>query len=381
MKYLKFRYPLVWRLGCYGTALLLSQMMFNPVHAYDYKVIEISSSSFSSTGNAINNLGQVAGTDDNIRIWGDAYLYNPSGSKTTIMSVFPQMSNADAKDLNDLGQVVGTVSPGYAQVCILCQRGFKYKNGIMKAIPTLGGKSNTANGININGQITGRSLVANNAAIHAYLYGGGIVTDLGTLGGTHSLGSGINDYGQVTGASTLPGNPLSINQRVNVNSFYNLATHAYLYDKGKMKDLGTLGGYALSSGGTRVNNKGQVTGWSNLNTSGYIRAFIYSNGKMKNLGVLSGGEHSVGNDINNYGQVVGQSQKLIYPAFRHAFLYKNGIMTDLNTLIDPNSDWVLYEATSINDAGWITGVGIRPNSATYWLPKSFLAIPCPSSSC
>ena len=239
MKYLKFRYPLIWRLGCYGTALLLSQMMFNPVYAYDYKVIEISSSGTVSTGIAINNLGQVAGTDDNIRIWGDAYLYDPSGNKTTIMSIFPKLSNTDAKDLNDLGQVVGTVRPGYAQVCSICERGFRYKSGIMKAIPTLGGKLNTANGINNNGQITGQSLVANNVAIHAYLYGSGIVTDLGTLGGMHSLGSGVNDYGQVTGASTLPGNPLSIPQNIGLAySFTNYsATHAFLYDKGVRRQL------------------------------------------------------------------------------------------------------------------------------------------------
>ena len=53
------------------------------------------------------------------------------------------------------------------------------------------------------------------------------VRDLGTLGGTFSLAGGINNRGEVEGISTLPGDATE---------------HAFVWRKGLMTDLGTLGG-------------------------------------------------------------------------------------------------------------------------------------------
>ncbi len=50
-------------------------------------------------------------------------------------------------------------------------------------------------------------------------------------------------------------------------------------------------------------------------------------------------------------------------------------MTDLNTLIPPNSGWILTEARGINDAGQITGTGTI-NGETH----AFLLTPVPSDS-
>ena len=54
-----------------------------------------------------------------------------------------------------------------------------------------------------------------------------VVVDLGTLGGSFGLAFGINDKGQVDGFANLPGDN---------------AQHAFVYAKGVMTDLGTLGG-------------------------------------------------------------------------------------------------------------------------------------------
>lgn len=76
---------------------------------------------------------------------------------------------------------------------------------------------------------------------------------------------------------------------------------------------------------------------------------------------------SVPKDINNCGQVVGRSQN--GSDFR-AFLRDDEEITDLNSLVAPDSGWVLTTAFAINDLGQIAGVGIH-NGVT----KGFLLTP------
>src|SRR5215211_3619078 len=101
-------------------------------------------------------------------------------------------------------------------------------------------------------------------------------------------------------------------------------------------DLGMLpggGDFEFSfSRANDINNRGQIVG-SSMTASTNTHAFLWEKGKMTDLGTLPGGGEfgfSVASGINNRGQVVGFSTT----AFRenHAFLWEKGKITDLGTL-------------------------------------------------
>jgi probable HAF family extracellular repeat protein len=188
------------------------------------------------------------------------------------------------------------------------------------------------------------------------------VIDLGTLGGSFSEAFSVNSVAQVAGTSTTTNDA---------------TTHAFLWSKGRIHDLGNLPG-GSTSGAAAVNLFGQVAGESdNENASpnpflcftpNECRAFLWQNGKMKDLGTLRGGNNSAGGWINDFGIVVGASEftNSIDPANGftpvHATAWVLDVPIDLGTLGGPISS-----ANSINDLGQIAGISqfnrvINPNT-------------------
>jgi probable HAF family extracellular repeat protein len=193
-----------------------------------------------------------------------------------------------------------------------------------------GWTSGSAAAINARGQVVGTNGTASGKQ-HAFLWQNGKMTDLGTLGGRDSGASAINARGQVVGTS-LTAAPQHV--------------HAFLWESGKMRDLGTLGG--KSSRPRALNDHGQVVGES-FTASGTVHAFLWRNGKMTDLGTL-GGSDSFASGINDRGQVVGSSSTA--NGTQHAFLWQNGKMLDLGTL---GARFTSSSATAINGKGEIVG--------------------------
>ena len=201
---------------------------------------------------------------------------------------------------------------------------FVWIKGAMKNLGTLGGRFGLAICGNNRGQVIGASSLAEHPfacftgepGCHPFLWERGVLKDLGTLGGDNGIPIWINDAGEVVGEASTADNQ---------------ATHAFLWRKGVMTDLGSLGDYSHA---TAINSKSQVVGW------------YYITGRTE-------------------------------PPFRHAFIWETGgSMVDLNTLIPPNSGLELVAADNINERGEIVGVGVPARCFPDSCGHLFLLIPC-----
>ena len=291
----------------------------------------------ASSAHAINAAGEIAGVADTASDTSAAFLY----------------SHGQMKNLGTLG---GSVGVGYAinassQVAgyatnAQTYRPFLYNGKKMKDIGDLGGGTATAFGINRRGDVVGTSHTADGDD-DPFLYDSKTKTmiDLGNLGpvspGDWNVASGINDAGQITGESWDG----------------SVGFFAFLWDKGKMTNLGTLGG--PYSSGTAINRYGQITGQAYTTGGAQAHAFLWSKGRMKDLGALPGGPgYSWGVAINSSATIVGHSELDSGETYvDHAFVYTGKTMRDLNDLIPHSSGWVLNIAWDVNDSGAIVGEG------------------------
>jgi probable HAF family extracellular repeat protein len=105
-------------------------------------------------------------------------------------------------------------------------------------------------------------------------------------------------------------------------------------------------------------------------------AFLWKKGKMTDLGTVGGDTCSVASAINTQGQVVGMSFNCDFST-QHAVLWQNTQIVDLSTLISPNSALYLTRALAINDRGEIAGIG-DPASCFFdpGCGQAFVLIPC-----
>ena len=288
---------------------------------------------FVSDADAINNVGQITGPSNTGNSTG-AFLYS-AGKSTNLGTLGGNYSIGMA--VNDSGVVAGAAYTANGP-----RQAFEDSNGIMTDLGTFSGDvASEAYAINDDDQIVGESY--NQGAVgRAFLDSGGQMSAIPSLGGASNAAFGINASGSIVGESAIAGNQ---------------AYHAFLDNDGTLTDLGTLGG--TNSAALAVNSGGEIVGQSLVAGDGATHAFLYSNGQMIDLGTVDGLPNSVAIGINDEGDVVGYAyDNSSFVA--HAFLYHGGVMYDLNTLF-ANTGWTFTQANGINNSGQIVGQGINPS--------------------
>lgn len=251
---------------------------------------------------------------------------------------------------------------------------FLWHDGVMTAQPTLGGNNGAGFGTNDLGDLAG---TAENTTLEP------TCADTGT-GQLFQYKPVIWRNGRVHKLPTFPGDPVGIAIAINnrgqavgqtgpcgVEGF-GLTAHVLLWQNGKATDLGNLGG-TLNNTPQDINDRGQVTGLSDLPGDATFHAFLWQKGVMIDLGTLPGDVHSNGESININGEVVGRSADASFNG--RPFVWRNGVMTDLNTLIPANSSLYLLNATSNNDRGQIVGSALQLSTGEVHV---FLATPIES---
>jgi len=320
--------------------------------------------SFNSSSTSINDRGWSLGASQTSNINSGGF---PPPLHATLwirgriidLGVVPGGSNSLGFSVNNAGQAVGISDNGipdpFSEFGVQI-RTFLWEKGELRDIGTLGGPdAGTGPGCNNQrpGVIVGWSYTSftHNETTgiptqDPFLWDNGRMQDLGSLGGTVSSGQCANNRGEVIGVSNLPGD----------STF-----HAFRWRNGKMGDLGTLGGD--NSEAIWINDSGVIAGTADLPTPGIHDAVRWKDGQILDLGTVEGDACSRGRAINSKGQIVGGSSDC--HSFLHAFVWQEGgPMLDLNTLIPPGSGLQLTNAININDRGEILAksdpLGVTP---------------------
>lgn len=308
-------------------------------------------------------------------------------------------------------------------------RAVLWQNGGIIDLGTLpeGGYESVANAVDSRGQVAGialntvpdpYSMVGLGYQTRAFLWQNGVMHDLGTLGGPDAMASTINERGQIVGVSYTSSTPTQAEPCV--LSGFGLTTGAFLWESGKMVNLGSLGG-TCTVATFAPNGRGQIVGEGTLAGDVVASAFLWENGSIHQLNGSLGGHNtgavaindrgvaigassfpgdttyhatlwteagsfvdlgSVDNDpcsyasaLNAQTQVVGSSAPdciFSNTSDVRAFLWENGSIVDLNTLIPSGSPLHLQFAETINDRGQIAGTGVDARGNIH----AFLLIPC-----
>lgn len=316
-----------------------------------YVLTDLGAAEGFTLAHGINDKDQVVGVRSNrVSSGGDEWIESRAtlweNCRGTDLGAIPdplENRGSTAFAINRYGQIVGSTGSGtpLSMSGLGMTAGFLYEKGRMRLLQ---GEA-PWNGIEAH-DINDRGWVAGVDAYRAFLWRGGRAKNLATLSkrpaGNRSRATALNERVQVVGATTIP-------QR-------KVIVHAFLWEGGRMRDLGALRPEDDSMAHD-INERGQVIGssghrWWRPGVTKYAprHAFLWEKGRMIDLGTLPNAEDSEAFALNDRGEVVGKSGG-------RAVLWRNGRILDLNALIPKGSGWTLVEARDINNRGQIVGAG------------------------
>ncbi len=260
-----------------------------------------------------------------------------------------------------------------------------WRNGVLTALPTLPGGNNASPfWINNRGQLSGVaetddedpscSIGPNGPTEPNGLSGPNLkrrfvaviwepngkirkLPPLVSKGDTVAQAFTINDRGEAVGSSGscsangLP--PFAIN--------FTTASHAVLWDKDGVHDLGSLG--IENNGASSINNRGEVVGTAQSPNDGTLHAFFWTKQTgMLDYGAFPGAVATVVpccHTNNERGDIVGFSVEPTNPYGGRALLWRGNEPKDLNDFVlSPGPFVYLTGAFSIDDAGEIVCQGV-----------------------
>jgi len=255
--------------------------------------------------------------------------------------------------------------------------GFAWENGVMRALPTLGGNNGFATGANNRGQAVGwaENTCRDNTCVPPQvlqfrpvmwdLTHGDQISEFPLVSGdTAGAATAINNSGRTVGISGI------CDQAVGRHT----AKHAVLWDNGTIVDLGNLGAPWWNTP-TAINDRGDVVGFAGdpaFPEGDYLHAFIWTKANgIQPLPALPGHVHTEAYGINESRQIVGISCDPDFGDCR-AVVWENGVVTDLNTVKQASYSARLEQGKDINAQGEVTGRAVDPATG---VRSAFVATP------
>jgi len=267
----------------------------------------------------LSDSGEIVGTVENHRaaIWSE-----PRGLRT--LPAVKGFARSEARSSNQAGHVVGSVMDKDDSSF----QAFVYAAGKLTLLP---GRRGKALAINDSGQIVGESTVKGKMAVTAVVWQKSSITDLGGCCG--GVARAINNHGQVVGDM--------YDQEGRYRAFLWERVHG-------LQHFGPPENYSTA---IAINDAGHV-----LVQEMEKGFFVYENKDKLTWLDIPKRELPQARAMNN-ADVVGGAFEPYADAYR-AFIWdeKHGFH-DLNELIPAGSGWKLQDATWINNAEQIVGVG------------------------
>ena len=347
----------------------------------------------SSLGASINNRGWVAGRSNlpgdqsrHATLWRGGVLTDletlggpnsavlwPVKNERGVITGITQTAEPDPRRET---WSCGFFFPAATRVGYRCV-GFRWQNGEMTALPTLGGTHGFATGTNNSLRTVGwaENLVVDSTCVapqvlqfRAVIWGadGEIERELppAVESDTSTAATAINDRGQVVGISGV------CDQAVGRFS----AIHMILWERGRFTVIPDFGGVAWNTP-MAINQRGDVVGFANASAADADnfnpRAFLW----RKHVGTqplmaLPGHVTTQATGVNDRGQIVGQSCDENGEC--RAVLWRGFRIVDLNELLRDKSSLLLTTANDIDDQGRITGQALDTGTGEF---VAFVATP------